>query len=296
MTSAKEGFIGRSWLYRELERVFDNTVHESDATGVVIIGDPGTGKSALAAQLVCSRTSSRTIHDRILGYHLCKNSDKNTQIAGKFVRNLAEMIARRIPEYGFLVSNSTYILRSLNTDCVTIQDPVGCFEQAILSPLRGLTNAPKENWYIVIDALDECLTQTETNHSIVYLLNNKLPRFPSWLKLIMTSRNDSSASINSDRIKKLVIAPEDPRNIEDIELFLTTNFYRDGPLLHSANAWFRDSSIKNTVKGNFLCVKEMIRHWETSRNTTSDSNALPGTLRTLYLITVSYLLYLFIFF
>ena len=289
LAMARENFIGRRWLYNEIE----NSLHPpSTASGVMIVGDPGAGKSALSAQLVCSRSSSRTIHDHILGYHLCKHSDKNTQIAGKFVRNLAEMIARRIPEYGYIVSNSSYILRSLNTDCVTIKDPVGCFEQAVLSPLRSLTNVPKENWYIVIDALDECLTQTETSHSIVYLLNNKLPRFPSWLKLVLTSRNESSVSLNSGSIAKLSINPEDSRNIEDIELFLTTRFYRDGPLLHRVKTWFGKSSVENTAKlisallrksqGNFLFVKEMIHHWETTRVKRNDPYALPETLGELY--------------
>ena len=223
---------------------------------------------------------------------MCKHSDKNTQIAGKFVRNLAEMIARRLPEYGYIVSNSSHIQRSLNTDCVTIQDPVGCFEQAVLLPLKSLTNVPKDNWYIVIDALDECLTQSETSHSIVYLLNNKLPRFPSWLKLVLTSRNESSVSLHSDKIKKLAIDPEDPRNIDDIELFLSTKFYQDGPFLHRVKFWFGDSGIEKTAKlisvllsksqGNFLFVKEMLHHWETSRVVRSDPYALPETLGELY--------------
>lgn len=289
LTTARENFIGRQWLYREIENVFYPT---RAASGVLIIGDPGAGKSALSAQLVCSRTSSRTIHDHVLGYHLCKHSDKNTQIAGKFVRNLAEMIARRLPEYGYIVSNSSHIQRSLNTDCVTIQDPVGCFEQAILLPLKSLKNVPKDNWYIVIDALDECLTQSETSHSIVYLLNNKLPRFPSWLKLVLTSRNESSVSLHSDKITKLVIDPEDPRNIDDIELFLSTKFYQDGPFLHRVKFWFGDSGIEKTAKlisvllsksqGNFLFVKEMLHHWETSRVTGSDPYKLPETLGELY--------------
>ena len=289
LAGARENFIGRRWLYNEIE----NALHPpSTLSGVMIVGDPGAGKSALAAQLVCSRSSSRTIHEHILGYHLCKHSDKNTQIAGKFVRNLAEMIARRIPEYGYIVSNSSYILRSLNTDCVGIQDPVGCFEQAVLSPLKSLTNVPKENWYIVIDALDECLTKTETSHSIVYLLNNKLPRFPSWLKLVLTSRNESSVSLNSGSIAKLSINPEDSRNIEDIELFLTTRFYRDGRLLYRVKTWFGESSVENTAKlisallrksqGNFLFVKEMIHHWETTRVKRNDPYALPETLGELY--------------
>ena len=276
-------------MYQEIENAFDSA---RTVSGVLIIMHPGAGKSALSAQLVCSPTSSRTIHDHILGYHLCKHSDKNTQIAGKFVRNLAEMIARRLPEYGYIVSNSSYIQRSLHTDCVTIQDPVGCFEQAILSPLRSLTNIPKENWYVVIDALDECLTQTETSHSIVYLLKNKLPRFPSWLKLVMTSCNQSSVSFNSDSIQKLIIDPLDSRNIEDIELFLSTRLYQDGPLLHQLTVWLGGNSIANTARlistllresqGNFMFVKEMLRYWETSKVHARSDLALPKSLGELY--------------
>ena len=290
LTIARENFIGRRWLYQEVENVFHPS--RKGVSGVLIIGDPGAGKSALTAQLVCSRTSSRTIHDHVLGYHLCKHSDRNTQNGGKFVRNLADMIARRLPEYGYIVTNNSYIQRSLDSDCVTLQDPVGCFEQAILSPLRLLKNKPKENWYIVIDALDECLTQSETGHSIVYLLNNKLPRFPSWMKLVMTSRNESSVSINSNSVMKLIIDPDDIRNIEDIELFLSSRLLQDGPLINQIKFWFGDDSIKNTARlisallsksqGNFLFVKEMLHHWETSRAEKRDPYALPETLGDLY--------------
>ena len=76
-------------------------------------------------------TSSRIIHDHILGYHLCKHSENSTQSVGKFFRNLAGMIAQRILENGFLVSDISCILRSLHTDCVNSQDPMGSFKQAV---------------------------------------------------------------------------------------------------------------------------------------------------------------------
>ncbi|XP_078383525.1 uncharacterized protein LOC144666041 [Oculina patagonica] len=287
-TARAEDFMGRQWLYREVE----NTFNGNDVSGILIIGDPGAGKSALLSQLICSRTSSSVIHAHILGYHLCKYSDKNTQMAGKFVRNLAEMIARRLPEYGYVVSNNSYIQRSFVLDCIQNQDPVGCFEQTILTPLRNLKNGPKENWYIVIDALDECLTQGETSHSIVYLLNNKIPRFPPWLKLIMTSRNESDASLYSSKIKELIIDPEDPRNLDDIELFLTSKFFKSSPLLHHIKLWFGDDSVKSTLKlvssllpisqGNFLFVKEVLLHWELSTHKLNYAYALPKTLGDLY--------------
>ena len=284
-----ENFIGRQWLYREIE----NILASDDISGVLIIGNPGTGKSALSSQLICSRTTSSRIHSRILGYHLCKYSDKNTQMAGKFVRNLAEMIARRLPEYGYLVSNSSLIQRSFAGDCIQNQDPGGCFEQAIIFPLRNLKNKPQENWYIVLDALDECVTQgSEKRQSIVHLLNNKIHGFPPWLKLVMTSRNESDASLHSSKIKKLIIDPEDSRNLEDIELFVTTRLYQGGPLLYRIISWFGDDSVVSTTKlvtallsksqGNFLFVKEVLHHWELSKHELKDAYALPKTLGDLY--------------
>ena len=145
MSARAEDFIGRRWLYRQVEDAFK----DDSIGGVLIIGNPGTGKYAWASQLICSRTTSSTIHSHILGYHLCKYSDKNTQMAGKFVRNLVEMIARRLPEYGYIVSNSSYIQRYFDVDCVQNHDPVGCFEQTIITPLRNLKNEPVHNWFII---------------------------------------------------------------------------------------------------------------------------------------------------
>ena len=283
-----ENFIGRQWLYRELE----DTLIDSNIPGVLIIGNPGSGKSALSSQLICSRTTSSRIHSHILGYHLCKYSDKNTQMAGKFVRNLAEMIARRLPEYGYIVTNSSYIQRSFDDDCIQNQDPVGCFEQTIMSPLRNLKNEPRENWYILLDALDECLSQGETSHSIIYLLNSKIHRFPPWLKLIMTSRNESEALLHTSNVKKIVIDPEDHRNIQDIEIFLTERLYPEGPLSNWIRSWFGDDSVASTTRmirelmsksqGNFLFVKEVLHHWELSRLQLKDAYVLPKTLGDLY--------------
>ena len=262
-----------------------------DVSGVFITGDPGTGKSALTAQLICSRKSGRTFYDHILGYHLCRRSERNTQNGGKFVRNLADMIARRLPEYGYIVADNSQVQRSLNNDCVTNKDFVRCFQEAILKPLELLKNKPKENWYVVIDALDECVTHSEMARNIVHLLDKKL-RFPSWLKLVMTSRKETSSSMNSNNFIKLKINPEDTRNIQDIETFLAAKLFQDGPFIRPIKFWFGDNITRNTARltsvmlsksqGNFLLAKEMLHFWETSRAEIIDLYSLPGTLGELY--------------
>ena len=283
-----EDFIGRQWLYREIEDAFKDEY----IAGVQILGSPGSGKSALSSHLICSRTSSPRIHTHIIGYHLCKYSDKNTQMAGKFVRNLADMIARRLPEYGYLVSNTSFIQRSFAQDCIQNQDPVGCFEVTIVTPLRNLKKYPTENWFLVVDALDECLTHGETGHSIVYLLNNKIHRLPTWFKLVLTSRNESDVSLHSSGIKRITIDPEDPRNLKDVEFYVTKRFFQETPLLRRITSWFGDDSEKSITKlagdvlnisqGNFLFVKELLDYWELSRPNLSNAFVLPTTLGDLY--------------
>ena len=132
INSSNAEFIGRQWLYQEMESVLEQT----NKRGVLITGNPGSGKSAILSHLLCSRTSSPLIHDRILGYHFCMHFDKGTQSGAKFVRNLANMIAWRIPEYGQVISTDLFVRRVLYKDCA--QDPEWCFEQGILTPLKQL--------------------------------------------------------------------------------------------------------------------------------------------------------------
>ena len=56
----------------------------------------------------------------------------------------------------------------------------------------------------------------------------------------MTSRNQSDVAFHSSKIKELIIDPEDSRNLEDIELFLTSKIYQANP------SWLGDATVKRT--------------------------------------------------
>lgn len=102
----------------------------------------------------------------------------------------------------------------------------------------------------------------------------------------MTSRNQSDVAFHSSKIKGLIIDPEDSRNLEDIELFLTSKIYQASP------SWLGDDTVKRTSNmvstlfkkslGNFLFVKEVLLHCEPSRRNLSDACTLPKTLGDLY--------------
>ena len=262
----------------------DNVVH-----GVVVVGKPGVGKSALSAQLICSRASSPYIHKRIIGYHLCKYSDKATQDPGRFVRNLVDLIARRIPEYGMLIYNSSFIPRVLQTSC--LRDPYDCFEQAIAIPLRQVQNE-RQYHFIIIDALDECASDNTWTASLVQFVKDTYNRLPKWVRLVMTSRNDSAVLGHFDSVPKVHLSSSDARNLQDIEIFIASKLFEDTPFLERAKVilglgssdevTYLTNKLLTQSEGNFLFAKLMIQYGKDDWHNQADLNKLPKTVGEQY--------------
>ena len=112
INSSRAEFIGRHWLYQEVESALQHT----NKRGVLITGNPDSGKSAFVSHLLCSRASSPFISNRILGYHFCMHFDRGIQSGAKFVGNLANMIAWRISEYRQVILTDSFVRRVLLKD------------------------------------------------------------------------------------------------------------------------------------------------------------------------------------
>ena len=252
--------------------------------GVVVVGKPGVGKSALSAQLICSRASSPDIHKRIIGYHFCKYSDKATQDPGRFVRNLVDLIARRIPEYGMLIHSSSFIPGVLQTSC--LRDPYDCFEQAIAIPLRQVKNE-RQYYFIIIDALDECSSDS-VETSLVQFVKDTYNRLPKWVRLVMTSRNDSTVLSHFVGFPKVHLSSSDARNLQDIEIFIASKLFEDTLFLERVKVMFGLSSSDEVTyltnklltqsEGNFLFAKLMIQYGKDDWHNQADLNKLPKTV------------------
>ena len=286
LNKSREHFTGRRWLYSELESILSDSQGKI-VRGVVVIGKPGVGKSALSAQLICSRASSPYIHKRIIGYHLCKYSDKATQDPGLFVRNLVDLIARRIPEYGMLIYNSSFIPRVLQTSC--LRDPYDCFEQAIAIPLSQVKNE-RQYYFIIIDALDEC-TSDCAGTSLVQFVKDTHNRLPKWVRLVMTSRNDSAVLNHFGGFPKVYLSSSDARNLQDIEIFIASKLFEDTPFLErvkvmlglssSDEVTYLTNKLLTQSEGNFLFAKLMLQYGkEDWRN--QDDCKLPKTVGEQY--------------
>ena len=282
LNNAREGFTGRHWLYRDLESLLLNSQGNS-VRGAVVVGDLGSGKSALMAQLICSPSSNAYIHER-MRYHLCKYYDEATQDPGRFVRNLVDLIARRIPEYGMLISNTPSILEILQQSC--FREPYYCYEQAIATPLQTL-NYNHQHYFMIVDALDECSAE-DVGISIAKFVKDTYKKLTKWMHLIMTSRNDSSVMRHLSSLPKLYLSSKDTRNLQDIEIFTVTKLLENATYLEwlkvmlgfspTQEISYVTKKLVNQSQGNFLFAREMLHFWEDGQHGDIDLNQLPKTM------------------
>jgi ankyrin repeat protein len=238
------------------------------------------------SQLVCSSYSSRVIHKNIIGYHLCEYSEKGKRDGARFVRNLVDQIAARLPGYSEHVIKNEPMRRELQgTLCQ--QDPTGCFFTSILAPLREF-KPPDGLRYIVIDALDECF-QSDKTSEIIEMLSSKISHFPKWLKVILTSRNLTMVTTKIPRvIRRKPLYANDKRNEKDIRFyvsrFISQNSFFMDRLLAAMNVTSRTYAMRTFLdevitraEGNFLFVKTALQYMNDTDGVV-DLRSLPTSL------------------
>jgi ankyrin repeat protein len=286
----REGFVGREWFFMELNNIFET---DRETAGILITGEPGSGKSAIMSQLICSPYSSLLIHQNIIGYHLCEYSEKGKRDGARFVRNLVDQIAARLPGYSEHLTKNEQMRMNLQ-DTLCQQDPTECFFTSILGPLRGLKPPPDGLRYIVIDALDECFESDKTSE-IFQILSSKILHFPKWLKVILTSRNLTLVTEELPHVvRRQPLYANDDRNVKDISLyvsrFISQNSFFVDRLKTAMNFKSRTYDMKifldeivTRAEGNFLFVKMTLQYMNETDGVV-DTKSLPTSLFDLYSI------------
>ena len=278
------GFVGREWVFRQME---EEILNASDTRGVLLVAEPGWGKSAIMKHLISSSSSSSVIHDNIIGHHICKFNDKSTRDGGRFVKNLVQLIGKKIPKYIKIINSNQLVRDILKSNCN--DNPVECFQKAIVEPLKNLDSTGRNKSFILIDALDECLEKEESHQSIIVnMLVKKVPDLPNWLKLIVTSRNQpmtTSKILKNVRLSNLTIGVDNKRNENDLHMYAhrtLRNFINE---MSTSGEMFRIRDLINRAlyisKGNFLFFKTVIKSWQKYPDKIN-AQSIPESLEDLY--------------
>jgi WD40 repeat protein/serine/threonine protein kinase len=267
-----KGFTGREWLFEEIE---EWRAKGSPPT-LLLVGEPGVGKSAIVAALV-NKNPGR----RVLAYHCCRADTPATLEPAGFVRSLAAMFSARLDEYAAMLEGSAIanFLQRADTD------PVSAFEAAILGPLHNIRQPDEGRSYLLIDSLDEALTRVH-RPTILDVLSTRIDRFPSWLGILATTRNDPSLLSQLRGLCAHVLSAEDPRNQDDVRRFiqsrLAESILRDKAKAGGKTPAGVANDLLKSSAGNFLFVTTALDAVESGQLSFEQIENLPPGLSCLY--------------
>jgi WD40 repeat protein len=278
LNEKRQHFCGREWLFAEIE-AWRTTSRER---ALLIVGDPGTGKSAIVAELV-----HRNPGGQVLAYHCCQADTRETLQPGRFVRSLAAMIASQLDEYAARLSDPAVEEALSEASCA--RDPASAFEAGILTPLETVGAPPGGVRYLLVDALDESLSLAEgpTRATIVDVLASRLERLPAWLRLLATSRKERGVLDRLRGLRVLELDAHDPRNVADLDRYISGRL--EAPALRERLAASGRSpeeaarALRAKADGNILYVIRSLEGIERNLYGFDNLDALPPGLYGLYL-------------
>jgi len=166
-----DSFCGR----REAFEKFEEFVHSSK-NFFWVKARPGCGKTAFSSMLIWRYS------DYVSAAHFCKFNNSDRANPKYILTSLAYQLANALPEY----KKKLLELRGLDT--IFEKNAMRIFEYLLIEPMLDLR--PDHPVVIIIDALDECSWRGD--NEICSLLQRMKARIPSWMKFVLTSRDEAN--------------------------------------------------------------------------------------------------------
>jgi hypothetical protein len=255
-----DSFVGRDWLFEHVRDFL------AGPAGIFLLrGDPGTGKTAVAARLAqasCGRSNSQSGPPAAaLGAFdaavVCRSGQVDlldvaqqlsTQLAAvpAFDRVLRATLTSEVNidvtmDIGQVLGAADIAGVRIGLDRL---GPERAFSMGVALPLRRLADSGAEPLAILVDALDEAVSST-TARGLPRLLGEL-----AGIKLIATTRDDPRVLAQlGESITSLHIRDDAPPGTEDLLVFVNDRLTRLGPA-HSMELLAR--RIAKQAEGNFL--------------------------------------------
>ena len=235
-----KGFYGRQWLFEAVEN-WRKDPKELDSRLFWIMGDPGVGKSAFAAQLTHTRG------DTVIAAQFCEWDKPDHRSAQRVVRSLAFQLATRLPDYRKLLLTLPEIAELDRKDAAEL------FDYLLANPLRSVINGGRGRYFIVIDALDEA--GEAGRNPLVEMLARNAQRLPDWLCLVVTSRPEFDVRAPLQALNPFLFDTKSESNRADIRDYLRRELAL--PLQNRPDANRLVEQILEKSEGIFLYVERL---------------------------------------
>ena len=249
-----QNFVGRRFAFDAIEQFI-----ATNPRGYFIVrGDPGIGKSALAAQFV--KKKGYVHHFNIRAEGISKASNFLTNIC-------AQLIA-------------AYDLDYQNLPPETTQD--GGFLSKLLEQIAKKLDS-SEKLIIVVDALDEVETDTTTGANVLYLPMT----MPMGVYIVTTMRRDKAVKLRIEcEQQHFDILQDDADNLSDISEYIKRVSEREGIQTYISKQKIDNKGfvahLTKKSQGNFIYLRYVIPEIERGAYTDLALAAIPLGLQNYY--------------
>jgi tetratricopeptide (TPR) repeat protein len=191
-------FTGREWVNPEI----DHWLSRDNDRAMVIVAEPGVGKSAIAAWLTQTR-------DDVIGIHFCTQQNSRTRDPYEFVASLVGQLHARLPGFAEAVEGRHPEMRR-----ATAAD---AFRELTIEVTRAMS-PPNRARLIVVDSLDEALEQA--GETVLDVLVQQAADLPTWLRLVATTRPEEAILHRIRTLNVFELTAERPENRADIRRYI----------------------------------------------------------------------------
>jgi hypothetical protein len=230
-------FYGREWLFNAVENWRQDTTHNSRLFW--IMGDPGVGKSAFAAQLTHKHG------DIVIAAQFCEWDKPDHRDARRVVCSIAFQLAIRLPDYRKLLLTLPEISELDRKEASEL------FDYLLSNPLKSVISGGRERYLIVIDALDEA--GESGRNPLVEMLARNAHHLPAWLGIIVTSRPEFDVKTPLQALNPFPLDTKSEFNRIDIRDYLLSKLASQ--LQNRQNAEKLIEQILEKSEGVFLYVE-----------------------------------------
>jgi len=205
------GFVGREWLRDEIVHWLN---HELQQKVFCLTGEPGFGKSAMAAWLAYQN------RPEVIAAHFCQYNQPNFCDPGRVIRSIAFQIATRLPDFRLHLINAINAAESQPSEDgqspLNKLKPAELFQTLIADAAYLSIDGGRHRHLVIIDALDEA------GKELVEFLAQNQGKLPGWLALFVTSRpNDAGVRQHLSMLNPHYRDVSDGRNQADAKAWIS---------------------------------------------------------------------------